>query len=161
VVVPPVLQPLVRLPTITLPEDEQEVKNMASVLSGLHQLEEQDLEARAAFPIRWGMLWNAGLDGPQLKSLLPADLLHEQRPDPATVVPQRTVGALRRALDKMAIQWELKHAETVLQAEVSAGAATFHASVMCEAKRIQQRKRLPSAELTPDGTAVVTSTSSA
>ena len=134
---------------------------MADVLSGLHQLEEQDLETRAAFPIRWGMLWTAGLDGPQLKSLLPSDLLHEQRPDPATVVPQRTVGALRRALDKMAVLWELKHAEIAMQTEVSAGAASFHASVMCEAKRIQQRKRLPSAELQIDGSATAAKTSNA
>ena len=50
-------QALVVLPPITLPESRQEIVNMASVLTGLHQLEEQGLDVRNAYPVCWGMLW--------------------------------------------------------------------------------------------------------
>jgi hypothetical protein len=97
------------------------------------------------------MIWKEGLDGPQLKTLLPSECVHEARPDPAEVIPQRTLGALRRQLDKMAALWEVKHAELAKQAEVTAGAESLFASVMGEAKRIQHRKRLPSSDMTKDG----------
>ena len=147
---PPVLQPLVTLPTIPLPESMEEIVHMAAVLTGLHQLEEQDLDVRAAHPVCWSMIWEAGLDGEELARLLPKECALETRPDPSTTIPQRTLGALRRVLDKQAALWEVKHAELNMQAEVTAGAQTLFASVMSEAKRIQHRKRLPSAELTPD-----------
>ena len=132
---------------------------MASVLTGLHQLEEQELDVRLAYPVCWGMIWKEGLDGPQLRSLLPGELVHEVRPTPETVIPQRTLGALRRALDKMAALWEVKHAELAKEAEVTAGAASLFTSVMGEAKRIQHRKRLPSSDLTKDDAAAMTTTS--
>ena len=158
VVTPPVLQPLVTLPSVELPDAVEEIVQMASVLEGLQQLEEQDLTVRAAYPVCWGMIWTAGLDETRLKTLMPLDVFPDQTPDPAVVIPQRTLGALRRALDKLAAKWEVKHAEIALKAEVTAGAATFKATVMNEAKRVQ-RKRLPSTDLSKnDATAATDST---
>ena len=64
----------------------------------------------------------------------------------AVVMPQRTLGALRRQLDGLSAKWDVKHAELVMSKEVQAGASALFASVMDQAKRIVARKRVPSVD---------------
>ena len=144
VVVPPALKPLIELPDITLPEEVEKLTVMATVLSGLHLIEEQDLEARAAYPVCWGTVAAEGMDKEMLTSLLPPSVLPAGDDAADHVpIPQRTLSALRRQLDRMSAKWDVKHAELLVSQKVQAGAAAMFAGVMDQAKRIQ-RKRVPS-----------------
>ena len=137
----PPMQPMVALPVATLPETQAEVITLPSVLTGLQLLKEQDLDVRAAYPVRWHMIWDQGLEASALGSLLPVELVGKDGPDPMGVIPQRTLGALRRQLDKLAMQWEVKFASNTIQAETQAGATALYERVMDEAKRVVARKR--------------------
>ena len=144
---PPML-PMVVLPEAKLPETQEEVVILAGVLTGLQQLEEQELDVRAAYPVRWHMLWEQGMTAPLLNSLIPQDLW--KNTSPLDALSQRALGALRRQLDKLAAKWEVKYAEACMQAQATAAASVFHERVMEEAKRVQERKRVASETLSPD-----------
>ena len=141
---------MVQLPAASLPSDQMETIVLAEVLKGLHLLEEQDLDVRAAYPVRWHMLWDQGMTDPLLENLLPKDLLGETRPDPNLVIPQRTLGALRRQLDRLATQWDVKYTQETVQALAEEGATAMYNRVMDEAKRVQTRKRTQPADATPE-----------
>jgi hypothetical protein len=144
---PPML-PMVVLPEAILPEKQEEVVILAGLLTGLQQLEEQELDVRAAYPVRWQMLWDQGMTVPLLHLLLPPD--QYKGTCPMDTIPQRAIGAIRRQLDKLAAKWEVKYAEACMQAQAIAAATAFHERVMEEAKRVQVRKRIASETLSPE-----------
>ena len=143
----PAMKPLVELPDVVLPDSKEEITVMAVVLTGLQQLDEQDLEARLAFPVYWNMFEEQGMDKALLTKLLPQEVLLEA--EPLKPVPQRVIGALRRQLGHMSALWAVRANELLIAQDVQAGANLMYAGVMDEAKRVQRRKRLPDAE--PEG----------
>ena len=140
---PPTLKPLVELPAITLPESQDDIRTMAVVLTGLHLLEEQDLEVRSAFPVCWGTLAEYGLLRDMMLTLLPAELIGKHTAD-NVVVPQRTIGALRRQLDRMAALWETKSAELSASPAVQERALAMYADIIDETKQAKRRRTPPS-----------------
>ena len=137
----PPLRPLVVLPPMDLPEDEDFLRILASVRCTLHELHDQEEDVRSCYPVSYGQLIASGLTWDGLTTLLPPEIVGDTEPSGDTLIAWRLLGSLRRRLDGLAAMWDVKHAQLSTEATVVAAALTFTTSVMDQAKRVQQTKR--------------------
>ena len=64
-------------------------------------------------------------------------------PEPTHIVPRKLLELLRSQLDVLAAQWSASDAAASQQAELNAQAAVWATSLLDQAKRITDRKRIP------------------
>jgi hypothetical protein len=130
----PLLRPMAKLDDMPLPQDPEKVKMLASILTGLQHLAEQDGPTRVC----WAHLIDAGLAWDYTRELLPMEVLgHSQSPatNGATapsvcpslheVVPSRILAVLRRRLDGLAILWNVQMSTELQSAGLEARAQAF------------------------------------
>ena len=140
----PTITPMVDIPMIDLPDNMPLLHACAGVRQVLHQMAEQEDDVREAYPLTWGNLSSAGLSHDDLTCLLSAEIAGTVAVGHEGAVPKRIVGALRRQVDRLAILWEVKHAQLAQTTEAKAFAEAFRTANMDEAKRIQRKRTCPS-----------------
>ena len=97
----------------------------------------------------WADLAAAKLDWNDFCTLVPAavtaesvqDLDHVQGPQLTDQIPRRTLECLRVQLDTIVTQWTAMNTEAAAKNELQTQASSFAATILDQAKRIQDKKR--------------------
>ena len=143
---PTALLPPAVLPVPDMPKSEQAAQSLYVLQSALKMLAMQETQVM----FTWADLGAAKLCWGDFCKLVPVEVTAQSIPnlDPehgpkeAEPVPRRTLECLRVQLDSIMTRWTAKDAEAAAKNELNTQANAFAATILDQAKRIQDKKRL-------------------
>jgi hypothetical protein len=131
------------------PPSTEEARNVLWVIGqSLRLFAQQDNPV----PVTWADLTNAGLDWVSFQLLIPVAVVAKsvvgacgtgKAPDQTQVIPRKILELLRSQLDVLAAQNSVEQAAAAQTKELSSKVAEWTTSVIDQAKRISERKRIP------------------
>jgi hypothetical protein len=151
----PVLLPPVVLPQPSVPSEPAAQQACLTMCQSLRLLAQQE----EVITVTWADLTRAHLPWQEFIQIVPLVIAAksidcacgtERAPDQEKPVPRRLLELLRAQLDIIVTQMSEAQREGESRAQWEAAASAWATSMIGQAKRIQERKRAPQEELTPE-----------